>query len=198
MKLCRKTTFLGRLSKKAKPFWLIFDSVCISLPSYFAVYVEQTTSNGSFKLILIFYGASIYFKLYLLFLFFIDTVRPLLPLLWINSISVIKFKHAMERHADLTGNQLEARKAKRRFTKIVFLLTAITSVTRIIDMVTSILNRITMIYPTAFDQGTLELILFSKNITYSFINIALAFDALVYLRMDKNIVASCKKWPYCQ
>jgi len=93
----------------------------------------------------------------------------------------------MERHADLTGNQTEARKAERRFTKMVFLLSAITSVTRIIDMVASIFNRISVVSPGTFDQGTLELIIFSKSLTVILINIALAFDALVFLRMDKNI-----------
>ena len=105
----------------------------------------------------------------------------------INIVTVYKFKQVMERHADLTGNQTEARKAERRFTKMVFLLSAITSVTRIIDMVTSIFNRLSVISPSTFDQGTLELVLFSKSITVIFINIALAFDALVFLRMDKNI-----------
>jgi hypothetical protein len=93
----------------------------------------------------------------------------------------------MERHADLTGNQIETRKAERRFTILVFLLSAITSVTRIIDMVTSIFNRISIISPSTFEQGTLELIIFSKSTSVFFINVALAFDALVFLRMDKKV-----------
>jgi len=93
----------------------------------------------------------------------------------------------MERHGDLTGNQIDTRKAERRFTRLVFILFAITSVTRIIDMVTSVFNRILIISPSTFDEGTLELILFSKSISVIFINIALAFDGLVFLKMDKNI-----------
>jgi len=70
----------------------------------------------------------------------------------------------MEKHGNLTGNQIEARKAERRFTRIVFLFSAITSVTRIIDMITSIFNRLSIVSPSAFEQSTLELIVFSKNI----------------------------------
>jgi len=104
-----------------------------------------------------------------------------------NIVSVFKFKYVMERHGNLTGNQIDTRKAERRFTRMVFLLSAITSVTRIIDMITSIFNRLSIISPSSFDQGTLELVLFSKGITVILINIALAFDALVFLKMDKNI-----------
>jgi len=142
---------------------------------------------GKFKLTLNVFGSSIYFKLYLPFLLLIEVLIPLLTLLLANIVTVYKFKHVMDRHADLTGNQTEARKAERHFTRIVFLLSAITSVTRMIDMVASIFNRISVVSPGTFGQGTLQLIIFSKSIAVNFINIALAFDALVFLRMDKNI-----------
>jgi len=185
--ISRKTAFLRRLSKKLNLFICFSISFILFVPCYFAVYVLKVPLNRMFKATLNVFGTSIYFKLYLLFLFLIEIVIPLITLMWVNSVSVFKFEHVMERHADLTGNQIETRKAERRFTIVVFLLSAITSVTRIIDMVTSLLNRISVISPSTFDQGTLELILFSKSISVTLINIALAFDALVFLRTDKNI-----------
>jgi hypothetical protein len=185
--VCQKATFLRRLSKKLNLFSCLSFSFIICVPAIFAVYVVKVPLNGKFKLTLNIFGSSIYYKLYLFLTFLIDTVIALLTLLSINIVTVYKFKNVMDRHADLTGNQTEARKAERRFTRMVFLLSAITSVTRIIDMVTSIFNRLLVIAPSAFDQGDVELILFAKSITVIFINIALAFDALVYLRMDKNI-----------
>jgi len=151
--------------------------------------VVKVPLNGKYKLTLNAFGASIYFKLYFFIMLLFEFAIPLSTLLWMNSVSVFKFKHVMERHGDLTGNQIEARKVERHFSKMVFILSAITSVTRIIDMVTSVSNRIAVISPSTFGQSTLELILFSKSITYSFINIALAFDALVFIRMDNNIWA---------
>ncbi len=185
--VCRKTTFLGRLSKNLNLFICVSISFIICLPGCFAINVVKVPLNGKFKLTLSVFGASLYFKFYYFLAFFLDTVIPLLTLLWVNTVSVVKFKNVMERHADLTGNQIEARKAERRFNRMVFLLSAITSVTRLIDMVTSVLNRISVISPSTYKQGTLELILFSKSITVIFINIALGFDALVFLRMEKNI-----------
>jgi len=183
----QKTTFLGCLSKKLNLFICFSIPFVICLPSHFAVNAEKKHLNGKFNLKLNVFGSSIYFKLYFFLTFLVDTVIPLSTLIWVNIVSVFKFKRVMERHADLTGNQIETRKAERRFTRMVFILSAITSVTRIIDMVTSVFNRISVISPGTFNQGTLELILFSKSISVIFVNIASAFDALVFLRMDKNI-----------
>jgi len=153
------------------------------VPGCFAIYVVKVPLNEKFKLVFNVFGASIYFKLYVLFLFLIEIIIPLFTLLSINIASVSTFKNVM----GLTSNQVEARKAESRFTRMVFLLSAITLVTRIIDMVTSVFIRISVISPSTFEQGQLELIIFSKSIAIIFINISLAFDALVYLRMDKNI-----------
>jgi len=185
--VCQKTIFLGRLSKKMNIFICFSIPFIIFVPGYFAVYVVKVPLNGKFKLTLNAFGTSTYFKLYFFLAFLIEIVIPLITLLWINIVSVFKFKHVMERHGDLTGNQTEARNAERRFTRMVFLLSAITSVTRIIDLMTTLLNRILIISPSTFGQGTIELILFSKSLTVIFINIALGFDAFVFMRMDKNI-----------
>ena len=187
--ISRKTNFLGSLSKKFNLFICFSIPLVFCLPGYFAVNAEKNPSNGKFKLTLNVFGSSIYFRLYFFLVFILELVIPVSILLWMNSISVFKFKHVMERHGDLTGNQIEARKAERRFTRMVFLLSAITLVTRIIDMVMSVFNRISIISPSSFKKVTLEHIVFSKSISVIFINIALAFDALVYLRMDKNIWA---------
>ncbi len=106
-----------------------------------------------------------------------------------NTVSVFKFKHVMERHGNLTGRQIETTNAEHRFTRMVLFLSAITSITRLVDMIIAIPARISVIFPGTFGQGTLELILFSKIVSVILINIALAFDALVFLRMDKNIWA---------
>jgi hypothetical protein len=66
---------------------------------------------------------------------------------------------------------------------MVFLVTAI--ITRIIDMATSVFKRISTVSTSTFEQGTLELVVFLKSIAIILINISLAFDAIVYLRMEK-------------
>jgi len=183
----RKTTFLKRLSKKLNLFFCLMISFSFFLPAYLSVYVVKNPLNGTFKLSFNVFGASVYFKVYFFVLFLIETIMPLSLFLWLNIVSRLAFKHLMQRHADLTGNQSMARSAEDRFTKMVLLLSAVTLVTRLIDMVASTFNRISIIAPSAFNQSNLELILFSKTLSFNFISTALAIDALVYLRMDKNI-----------
>jgi len=185
--IIKKPTFLRRLSKKFNLFICSSISCALSLPTYFAVNVEKDHLNGNFHLTLNALGVSIYYKLFVFLVFLLEFVIPVSTLLWMNGVSVYKFKHVMDRHADLTGNQIETRKSEHRFTRMVLLLSVITSVTRLIDMAIAIPARISVISPRTFGQGTLELILFSKSLSVILINIALAFDALVYLRMDKNI-----------
>ncbi len=184
--ISKKTTFLKRLSIKLHILICFSFSFIAVLPGYFSVYVVEV-ENGTYKQTLNVFGVSFYFKLYFLLIFLIEIVIPLFTLLFMNVLSVFKFKNLMERHSDLTGNQAESKKAEDRFTKIAIVLSAITSITRLIDLFTSTLNRISIISPNTFDQGTLELISFSKSLSVTFIDIAFAFDALVYLRMDKNI-----------
>jgi len=185
--IIKKPNFLRRISKKFNLFICFSISSTLSLPSYFAVNVEKDRLNGNFYLTLNVFGVSIYYKLFLLLIFLLEFVIPVSTLLWMNIVSVFKFKHVMERHADLTGNQIEARKSEHRFTRMVLFLSAITSLTRLIDMAIAIPGRISVISPSTFGQGTLELFLFSKSFSVILIDIALAFDALVYLRLDNNI-----------
>jgi len=187
--IIKKRTYLRRLSKKLNLFICFSISSALSLPSYFAVNVIKDRLNESFILNLNVFGVSIYYKLFFFLVFLLEFVIPLFILLWMNTVSVFKFKNLMERHGNLTGNQIETRKAEHRFTRMVLFLSAITSVTRLIDMIIAIPARISVISPSAFGQGTLELILFSKSFSVILINIALAFDALVFLRMEKNIWA---------
>jgi len=48
-------------------------------------------------------------------------------------------------------------------------------------------NRLSIIRSSAFNKDNLELILFSKTLSFNFISTAIAIDVLVFLRMDKNI-----------
>jgi len=183
----RKTNFLKRLSKKLNLFFCLMISFFFFLPLYFPIYVVKNPLNGTFKLSFNVFGASVYFQVYFFVLFLIETIIPLSVFLWLNIVSRFAFKRLMQRHADLTGNQAMSRSAEDRFTKMVLLLSAVTLVTRLIDMVASTLTRISVIAPSVFNQDTIEVIIFSKSLSFILINTALAIDALVYLRMDKNI-----------
>ncbi len=93
----------------------------------------------------------------------------------------------MERHANLTNNQTEARMAEVRFTKMVLLLSFITSVTRILDLIFTIGNRIYYIAPYLFQPGAGDKIMFAKSLSNLIVYGAFALDVLVYLIMDNNL-----------
>jgi hypothetical protein len=139
--VCQKSNFLRRLSKSRNIFFCFSISFILLVPGCFAVYVVKAPLNGNFVLTLNVFGASVYFKLYYFFSYLFEIIIPLFTILWINIVSVSKFKNVM----DLTSNQVEARKAERRYTRMVFLLSAITFVTRMIDIVTSVFYRISII-----------------------------------------------------
>jgi hypothetical protein len=85
--VCRKTTFLKRLSKKLNLFLCLMISFSFFLPLYFPVYVVKNPLNGTFKLSFNVFGASVYFKVYFLILFLIETIIPLSVFLWLNIVS---------------------------------------------------------------------------------------------------------------
>jgi len=187
--IIKKTTFLKRLSKTLIILFSFSFSLIIFLPYYFTLYVGKDSTNGIFKSYFNEFGSSVHFKVYYFFLFLLEIVVPLFIHSYFNTVSTVKFKRLMARHADLTGNQVESREAEAHFTRMVLLFSLITFLTRLIDLVTTTLYRISLIWPSSFDQGFLNLLIFSKSCSVFFMNLPLSLDALVYLRMDKNIWA---------
>ncbi len=185
--MIRKETFLNHLSKKFNIFICLFTVFIISSPAYFAAYAVQTPSKKAYKLKFNDFGLSIYFRFYAFFMFFIGILIPLLIFLFLNIVSIIRFKILMDTHENLTDSQKKVKVTKYRFIKTVLLLSLITLTTRFIDLVTSTLNRIGSLFPSTFDQRTFELITFSKSCSFFFVSISLAFDALIYMRTDKNV-----------
>ncbi len=140
---------------------MLFNSICTFLTLLFCGLCRTKNLKWKIKI-----DPKCLWYIYLfqtVFNFFISSwhCHTIVSNLWINIVSVIKIKHAMERHADLTGNQLEARKEKPRFTRMVFLLTAHIGHSYHWFGAT-ILYRITVISLATINQGTIELILFSK------------------------------------
>jgi len=187
LEITGKQSFLNRLSKKSNLLiCFLFPAIC-TLPYYFAIDIVKCVQNGSYIKKLNKFGVSGVFTAYFFSIFLIETVIPLAIHLFLNIVSIYKFKNLMERHANLTNNQTEARMAEVRFTKMVLLLSFITSVTRILDLIFTIGNRIYYIQPNFFQPGASDQIMFGKSLSNLIVYGAFALDALVYLTMDNNL-----------
>jgi len=183
LEIIKKKSFLGSLSKIQNLFISIIIPTFISLPSHFAI--EVVKLEGFLKYLRRFnkFGSSDFFKAYFFLLLIIENVIPLVILIYLDIISIIKFKSLMEMHAHLTRNQIESKKAEERFTKMVLILSGITAVVRILDLLITIANRLYMIAPGQSNN----IITLLKSIVNLILCMSLAFDLLVYLKMDKKI-----------
>jgi len=187
LEIIGKQSFVNQLSKKSNLLiCFLFPAFC-SLPYYFAIDIVKCVQNGSYTKKLNKLGVSGVFTAYFFLLLLIETVIPLAIHLFLNIVSIYKFKNLMERHANLTNNQTEARMAEVRFTKMVLLLSFITSVTRILDLIFTIANRIYYIAPYLFQPGAGDKIMFAKSLSNLIVYGAFALDVLVYLIMDNNL-----------
>ncbi len=182
----KKTTFFKRLSKKLNLSISLSFPFLLALPCFFIFSVGKNTLNQKYLFKFNDFGESVFLRVYLFGLFLIDIILIFL-FVFINILSVLKFKDLMKRHASLTGNTVTTRKAENRFTKMVLFLSIIISQTRVIDLIISIFLRINAIAPNLFNESSRQNIIFLKGLSNLSINMAFAFDGLIYLRMDRKI-----------
>jgi len=72
---------------------------------------------------------------------------------------------------------------------MVILISTITIVVRLIDLIVSVFSRLSLITPKTFKKSGIELIFFSKYLSVLLMNLSISFDNIFCLRMDKKL------WP---
>ncbi len=185
--IIHRKTFLNKLSKKLNLIFSFLISLIICSPSYFAINVLNG-SDGNFKIAFNNFGQSPVFQVYIFVVYLFESIIPLVIFLFLNIASILKFKNVMNNHANLTRNQIKAIKAEKSFTKMTLIISSFTSVVRLIDLFSTLANRIIIISPSTFSKFS-DYILFGRSISSLIINLTLALDGLVYLSMDNNIRA---------
>jgi len=142
------------------------------------LYVKKFTNFGSSRI----------FSIYLIGIFVIEDVIPVIIISILNVASVLKFKFYMEVHGRLTQKQVEAKKAELRLTRLVIFLTAICIVSRLLDLVSTVFNRLTFIDESLFSTSDKILIRFFINIKNILLYMVQALDGLVIITMDTNVL----------
>ncbi len=182
----RKENFFSRLSKTRNLLISILVPNLLALPFHFAVDIVRA-SNGSYYKKFSEFGRSWVFIACYFVSFFVETLIPLAFHLFLNIASIFKFKRFMDRHAHLTGNETDAKKSEEKFTKMVIIISAITSITRILDLIVTIGNRTNNLAASLLSPGTQDLIKLSRSLMNLILYATFAFDASIYLKMDNNL-----------
>ncbi len=188
LEITRKKSCISRMSKTLVLYICICTPLPFAIPGLFLVKIVEGPQKGTFVKKAIDPPATPNLVLYyteLIFLF--ETVLPVFFLTFLNVVSVSKFRIRMQIHADLTHNQAQAKKAETRFTKMSFFLSTICIVSRILDMITTIIFRLTGLAPLMFTADYIALIKLLKSVTNFILYSAHALDGLIHLKMDKNI-----------
>jgi len=183
---------LKQMSKKLILFICISLPIIIALPAFFSVEISINESGLYVKKFTNF-GSSRIFSIYFIGVFALENVIPVIIISFLNVASVLKFKIYMEAHGRLTQKQVEAKKSEIRLTRLVIFLTAICIVTRLLDLISTVLNRLTYIDESLFSPSGQVLIRFFIDIKNIFLYVVQALDGLVIITMDKNIMPLISK-----
>jgi len=174
------------MSKKLILFISFFVAFSISLPLYFTADIIKGKTNGTFAKQASEFGSSQFLTYYSIFILVL-TVASILVLIFINVVSIYKFKIFLERHAHLTNNQTQARKKEIKFTKMTFILTSICVLSRTFDLIAIFLNRPVNLNSAQFSTDYFKLTNLLRDAATLFLYAVHAFDGLFYLKMDTNL-----------
>ncbi len=187
LEIVKKKSFLSKMSKLLDLLICFSVPILISLPVYFSTRIIKSKSRGKFEKQLTQFGTSKVYSAYFLGVFLFETIFPILVLVVLNVVSVYKFKKLMNKKGHLTKNRTEGKLAEVRFTKMVFILTSICILSRVMDFIITFFYRLTIINRLIFSPGSVRLLLFLMSLTNLFLFAVQALDGLVYLIMDRNL-----------
>jgi len=186
LEIIRKRSFISRMPKTLILSICIFIPFSFAVPLFFSIKIVKSPDTGyyfrqisdPYSDFVLYYGQ---------FLFLFETIIPIIVLFILSVVSVYKFRVRMQIHSTLSMDQARAKKAEFRFTKMTLTLSTICIISRILDMITSLLFRMTSLNIklfTTYDSTILHLL---KSITDLILCSVKAFDGIIYLKMDKNI-----------
>lgn len=177
---------LTRLSKKQSLGICLAISILIYLPVFFSIGIVPST-EGLWRIKTFKEENKTIAGLFLIGLSCVETVIPLTILTVLNIQSIRKFHELMENKVTLTNNRNRIYRAEAKFTKLVVSLTTISIFTRLIDMLSDLVNRLNGVEIIEFSRDAQIQIQFVKQLTFCFLFAAHALDGLVYFKMDQNL-----------
>ena len=185
--LSNKKYFLSELSRMANLGFSFGVGISAILPFYIASKIVKSEKEGIYFWEVNEFGKSQFFLIYLLALFFFETVIPLTFLTILNILSIRQYQTIVSRRRRIIRACLKIEKAELRFTKTVLTLNIIWVISRILDMIIGILNRMVLTEIISLDSELKIVYDFLRDFIFSILYIVHAFEPLVYMIVDKQI-----------
>jgi len=187
LQIIRKQNFFSKMSKTLTLFICFSLPISLCVPFYFIYDIVLVPNTNKFTIELNHFGSSTLSFYYLIGLFLLENVIPIFISIGLSIVSVYKYKNVMVSHGNLTNQQIKAKEAEQRFTNMIIILSIICLITRMFDLVASILNRLVILRPELFSINFIILIRLLKGLS-NFVLVFVDFlDCFVYIVMDKNI-----------
>jgi hypothetical protein len=195
--ITERRVWLLKISKLTNLAICYVFSVSLYVPPYFAFRLEAVSSNEEFAFKLTDFGQSIIFKGYIAGLFLLETGLGVCTLGFLNVLSAIRFREKMIRKAHLLCNRTETKRKEVMYTKMVFILTTICFITRLLDASTGAFVRSVLIDIYKSSNEVKHRISLYHDISCTMLLAAHAFDNWVYFLMDPNL-RRCTRELFCR
>jgi len=195
--ITERKVWLLKISKLTNLTICYVFSICLYAPLYFAFHLEAVGSNEEFAFKLTDFGQSAIFKGYAAGTYLLETVLGVCTLGFFNLLSAIRFREKMIRKSHLLSNRTETKQKEIMYTKMVFILTSICFITRLLDAVTGTFARFKALNIFELSDETKLQITLCYDISLVLLSAAHAFDNWVYLLMDPNL-RRCTRELFCR
>jgi len=135
------------------------------------------------------FGSSIYFKVYVMVVLFMETLAPLTLLTVLNFIAAKKYSSIINSaNAGLTTDSVvQRREEENRCTRMILIMTSVCIVTHLLDLFSAIGKRIESLGMYEMSQEMSVLITFFRQVTFLIIFAAHSFDGVFIFGMDSNL-----------
>jgi len=195
--ITERKVWLLKISKLTNLTICYLFSVSLYVAPYFAFRLEAVGSSDEFAFKLTEFGQSTMYKGYAAGTFLLETGLGVCALGFFNVLSAIRFREKMIRKSDLLHNRSETRRAENMYTKMVFILTTICFITRLLDAVAGMFIRSILLDAFKASNETKYRISLYHDISLMLFLAAHAFDNWVYLLMDPNL-RRCTRELFCR
>jgi hypothetical protein len=195
--ITERRVWLLKISKLTNLTICYIFSVSLYVPLYFAFRLEAVGSNEEFAFKLTDFGQSAIFKGYAAGTYLLENVLGVCVLGVFNVLSAIRFREKMIRKGHLLLNRTVTKRAEIMYTKMVFILTTICFITRLLDAVTGTFARSKALKIFELSDETKLRITLYYDISLVLLSAAHAFDNWVYFLMDPNL-RRCTRELFCR
>jgi len=185
--ITEQRVWLLKISKLTNLTICYVFSVSLFVAPYFAFRLEAVGSNEEYAFKLTEFGHTTIFKGYTAGLFLLETGLGVCTLGFFNVLSAIRFREKMIRKGHLLQNRTETKQKEVMYTKMVFILSTVCFITRLLDAVTITLVRLISLDVYNFSEETKSQIKLYYDISWTLLLAAHAFDNWIYLLMDPNL-----------